>query len=403
MNRKKRSQRSRALGALQGKRRVVRKPARSRGDAATLPALPPADSTVINHRYRLLFEHNLVGVYRTTLSGKILDCNESMAVIMGFKSRKEMLAHRSTELYYARADRAAFIRRLRRQGKLVNFELTLRRRDDTPVHILENVILMPDENGDLKIIQGTMVDITDRKRAEDLLRESEQKHKTLAEDLRKLTQRLQSVREEERSRIARELHDELGQTLTALNLDLHWLKGHLVPARPEAQERLVAMCELMKETMHSVRRICADLRPRVLDDLGLLPAVEWLVRDFRKATGIHCRLLAPGCAVHLPPEQATDVFRILQEGLTNAARHARATRITVTLSLRRGSFTLKVADNGIGITRKRISSPQSFGLAGMRERALRWGGKIEIQGRPDEGTIIVAQVPVGGGSAEAHP
>lgn len=379
------------------------RPARGRGDAASLPALPPADSTVINHRYRLLFEHNLVGVYRTTLSGEILDCNESMAVIMGFRSRKEMLAHRSTELYYSRADRAAFIRRLRSQGKLVNFELTLRRRDDTPVHILENVILMPDENGDLKIIQGTMVDITDRKRAEDLLRTSEQKHKTLAADLRKLTQRLQSVREEERSRIARELHDELGQTLTALNLDLHWLKNHLVPAPPAAQTRLVAMCELMKETMQSVRRICADLRPRVLDDLGLLPAVEWLVRDFRKATGIHCRLLAPGRAVHLPPEQATDVFRILQEGLTNAARHARATRITVTLSLRHGSFTLKVADNGIGIARKRICSSQSFGLAGMRERALRWGGNIEIRGRPNKGTTIVAQVPVGGGSAEAHP
>ena len=170
MNRKTRRPGSR--GAPRTRQNAVGKPARRRGEAALTAALPLSDSKTIDHRYRLLFEHNLVGVYRTTLSGRMLDCNESMAAIMGFNSRKEMLAHRSTELYYRRTDRAAFIRRLRRQRKLINFELTLRRRDNKPVHILENVLLLPDENGELNIIQGTMVDITDRKRAEDLLRAS---------------------------------------------------------------------------------------------------------------------------------------------------------------------------------------------------------------------------------------
>jgi len=356
-----------------------------------------------NHRYRLLFEHNLVGVYRTTLAGKILDCNESMAAIMGFRSRKEMLAHRSTELYYSRLDRAAFIRRLRRHGRLVNFELTLRRRDNKAVHILENVILLPDENGKLSIIQGTMVDITDRKRAEDALRASEQKHKALASDLRELTQRLQCIREEERARIARELHDELGQTLTALNLDLHWLKNHLVHAPWPIHTRLGAMCGLMGETMRSVRRICADLRPRLLDDLGLLPALDWLVRDFRKTTGMSCRLLAPKHTPELSAEQTTDVFRIAQEALTNAAQHARASRVTMTLGVRRGDLLIRVTDDGVGITAKAADSPRSFGLVGMRERALRWGGAVQLSGQPGRGTTVMARIPIGGRPSESQP
>lgn len=356
-----------------------------------------------DERYRQLFEHNLVGVYRTTLAGQILDCNASMAAIMGFKSRREMLAHRSRELYYSPSDRAAFIRRLRKERTLINFELTLRRRDDRPVHILENVTLLPDEDGKLNIIQGTMVDITARKLAENALRASELKHKALASDLRELTQRLQSVREEERARIARELHDELGQTLTALNLDLHWLKNQLDPASSAAKTRLGAMCDLMHETMRSVRRICADLRPRVLDDFGLLPAIDWLIRDFRKTTGLRCHLSAPKRPPDLPAEQTTDVFRITQEALTNAAQHAQARRITVTLEARQDALVIKVTDDGKGISAEEADSPRSFGLVGMRERALRWGGNVAIRGRADKGTTIVARLPIVARTTESRP
>jgi signal transduction histidine kinase len=154
------------------------------------------------------------------------------------------------------------------------------------------------------------------------------------------------------------------------------------------------MSDVMKKTLQSIRRICADLRPKVLDDLGLFAAIDWLVGDFGKTTGLPCRLSTQGSTARLLPEQATDVFRILQEGLTNAARHARASRITVTISARRNVLLAKVVDDGIGISPKVVASPQSFGLAGMRERTFRWNGTIDIQGRPGKGTAIFVRIPV---------
>ncbi len=166
----------------------------------------PGTPDALEQRYRVLFEHNLAGVYRTTLDGRILDCNESLVSMLGYGSREELLSCRALDLYLAPADREAFLARLRKTGVLTNSELRLRRKDGTPIHILENVLLVSDEAGAATIIQGTMVDITERKRTEEALRESEQRYRVLAGDLRRLMQRLHTVREEERARIARELH-----------------------------------------------------------------------------------------------------------------------------------------------------------------------------------------------------
>ncbi|MHC4065733.1 MAG: PAS domain-containing sensor histidine kinase [Planctomycetota bacterium] len=354
-------------------------------------------------RYRLLFDDNLAGVYRTTLAGVILDCNESMAAMLGYGSREELMSHRAWELYFEPGDREGFLGRLEDGGALTNAELCLRRKDGTPIHILENVSLVPDEEGALTIIQGTMVDITERKRAEEGLRASEQRHRDLTEELRLLMQRLQAVREEEGARIARELHDELGQALTALNMDLHWLRGRSWHQSQGTLARISSMCELLGTTIHSVRRICADLRPTVLEDFGLSGAVEWQAREFQSRTGIRCDVSLPEERLSVPREQAIAVFRIFQESLTNIARHARATLAEVSLQVNSQTLVLTVCDDGVGIAEEELSSSGSLGLVGMRERALGWGGELEISGSPAKGTTVILRMPAQQRGAEHEP
>ncbi|MBU0637295.1 MAG: PAS domain S-box protein [Planctomycetes bacterium] len=367
---------------------------------------PDADSTAgsdqpsaevagtLAQRYRLLFEHSLAGVYCTTLTGEIVDCNESLATMLGYDSRADLLSHRATELYFGTADRQAFLTRLHRTGVLTNSELRLRRKDGTPIDILENVVLLSDEEGRPRIIQGTMVDISERKRAEQALRTSEQRYRELTGDLRRVMQRLQSVREEEQARIARELHDELGQGLTALNMDVHWLRARVAPDSEEKRTRLESMAQLLKTTMQAVRRICSNLRPVVLDDFGLLAAIEWQASEIQTRTGIQVALTLPSEVPVIPSDQATAVFRILQEALTNVARHARATTAALHVTVQGDTLRLVLTDNGVGIADAQLHGKNSIGLFGMRERALRWGGNVEIERDGGGGTRVTLTMPV---------
>jgi PAS domain S-box-containing protein len=372
---------------------LPRRTKRSQRVVKQAPALPD----------RASFEHNLIGMYRTSWDGRIIDCNESMARMLGFRSRNELLRHRAVELYHSPADREEFLNRLRAAGSLKNSELCLRHKDGAPIYILENVSLLPDEHGGPATIQGTMVDITDRKLAERALRESESRHRALADELRRLTRYVQDVREQERTRIARELHDELGQTLTVLNMDLHWLREHPRLEFDIAQARLGSMCKLLDTAIRAVRRICTELRPSVLDDLGLVAAIEWQTREFQARTGIRCVTSLPGAALDLPKGLATAVFRILQESLTNIVRHARATQAKVSLAARSKTLLLKVSDNGLGITRQQASGRRSLGLLGMRERAIQWQGQVDVSGVPRRGTTVVLRMPLEQDDLEAIP
>jgi signal transduction histidine kinase len=211
--------------------------------------------------------------------------------------------------------------------------------------------------------------------------------------LRALAARLQTAREEERTRVAREIHDELGQALTAIKIDLTALLPSVLPDPGSNLQRQQTVFRLLDDAIHSVRRIATDLRPGVLDDLGLVAAIEWAVEEFQARTGIESCVSLPDGDMALDPEPATALFRILQEALTNVARHARATRVTVQLAQQNGDLSLEVRDNGRGVQQEQLVDGRSLGILGMRERALLLAGEFSIHGTPDEGTTVKVRIP----------
>jgi signal transduction histidine kinase len=213
------------------------------------------------------------------------------------------------------------------------------------------------------------------------------------EQLQRLTAGLMLAREEERTTIAREIHDTLGQTLTALKMDVAWIGRRLPDDAPATVAKLAAMVTLIDETIMTVRRIATELRPGVLDDLGLAAAVEWQAQEFEHRTGIHCELDGAVGDGALDPLMSTAVFRIFQESLTNVARHSRASHVAVTLERLDADLVLEVRDDGIGIAAADASNVRSIGLAGMRERAQLVGGAFSISGAAGAGTTIRVRIP----------
>ncbi len=208
-----------------------------------------------------------------------------------------------------------------------------------------------------------------------------------------LAQHEQTRREEDRARMAREIHDELGQALTGLKMDLAWLQKHTRPKQKDLLQKLRDMSDLVDTTIQDVRRIATELRPSMLDDLGLVPAMEWQLQEFQKRSGIRCRFTSDLEEVTLDAEETTVLFRILQETLTNVARHAAATRVEVSLHEEQAYVRLQVRDNGRGITAGEVEGSRSFGLLGMRERVLLRSGDFSIQGTPGQGTTVVIKLP----------
>jgi signal transduction histidine kinase len=214
--------------------------------------------------------------------------------------------------------------------------------------------------------------------------------------LRQLAARVEAAREDERAALARELHDELGQTLTAVKLELgrttRSLRNDCVS--PETVDRLQSLVGLVEIGLQTVKRIATELRPPALDHLGLPDAIQWEAMAFRARTGLRCHVRATPDGAGLSKEQQIVVFRIFQEALTNVVRHARASAVHITLAERPRSFALRIRDNGGGISAERVRDPQSIGLRGMRERAALIGGSFEIKGHRGKGTTIDVRVPI---------
>ncbi|MCK8603650.1 PAS domain-containing protein [Desulfoferrobacter suflitae] len=267
-------------------------------------------------------------------------------------------------------------------------------KDNRTVWLHDEAVLMKTEQENRQFLQGILIDISDQKRVEQQLKIS-------SEQMRELAAHIEAIREEERTRIAREIHDELGQALTGLKMDLSWLDkkiadgGGGIPFE-RLLDKTAAMKKLIDETIQAVRKISTELRPGILDDLGLIAAIEWQASDFQARTGIPCVVLTQ-VNEDLPVDEknSSAVFRIFQEILTNVARHANASRIDISLKEEAQQLVLKVQDNGRGVTEKESCSVKSLGILGMRERTLLLGGEFSIVGIPSRGTTVTVRIPLG--------
>jgi PAS domain S-box-containing protein len=264
-------------------------------------------------------------------------------------------------------------------------EYRFRRADGSYANLLDRGYVVRDAEGKPVRMIGAMMDITDRKLTEQRLRDSR-------EQLRALTGHLEQVREEERTRIAREIHDELGQALTGLKMDLSWFAARL-PNNPAFQDKSAVMLKLIDSTVHAVRRLSTELRPAILDNLGLIPAIEWLAQEFQKRTGITCEFVTADDDLALDEDRMTALFRICQEALTNVTRYAQATSVHIILETDGKEILLRISDNGRGITDAEAKGIKSFGLLGMRERARLLGGTFDIGSETGGGTALTVRIP----------
>ncbi len=333
-------------------------------------------------RFRSLSNASLEGImiYK---QGLILDANLVFARLFGYEQPEELIGKKGLEGLLTPESLASIRDGIQRQ-ETQPFEVTGIRKDGTTFSGEIDSRFVRYLGHEALIISCR--DITERKLAQE-----ERQHSV--EQLRALAARLQSVREEERKRVAREIHDQLGQALTAIKIDLTALIRELPADLKYQSRRTSSVLKLMDETIQSVRRISTELRPGILDDLGLVAAVEWAGEEFEARTGTKCRLDLPEDSIPIDPERATAVFRIFQETLTNVARHADASEIEVRLAKEDGDLTLEVHDNGRGINEDRLSRGESLGILGMRERALLLGGEFSISGTQGKGTTVRVRMP----------
>ena len=283
------------------------------------------------------------------------------------------------------ADQCAGLQVLQKGTVLSDHEDVFIRKDGTFFPVVYSSSPIASDGGIIGLVV-VFRDMTAQKQAEEALRRSR-------EELRALAARLQAAREEERTQLAREIHDELSGTLTALKMDLSLLPDRAAKDHNLFLEKLGSMSGLIDRTLARVHTIVTELRPVVLDKFGLVAAIEWQTGEFQDRSGIACETHLPTEEIPLDPERSTAVFRILQEALTNVARHANATKVVVDLRSEAGILILAVRDNGKGIDEKVIHAPNSIGLIGMRERALSFGGATEITALPGGGTLVSMRIP----------
>jgi PAS domain S-box-containing protein len=273
-------------------------------------------------------------------------------------------------------------------------EYRVMRKDGTVSYISARGKLISGPDGKAKEILGIVWDSTERKLFEEKLRKSEAELRKTTKELRALSKHLEEEIEKEKTQIARDLHDDLGQKLTALNLNISWIKSRMGVQSRSVVNKLDSMINLLDETVKSVHEISYKLRPSIPDDLELQAALEWQLSDFSKSTGISYTLsFSPAKSVE-NREISLTIFRIIQESLTNVVRHSNATKVTIDVYVDESELKLVIKDNGIGIGKNKIASYKSFGLIGMRERAKAYDGEFQIKGKKGEGTVIIVKIPL---------
>ncbi|PRX28175.1 PAS domain S-box-containing protein [Paraburkholderia sp. BL18I3N2] len=338
-------------------------------------------------RFRTIVETSPIPLCITSMpEGVILYVNEPLRELFGLDTGMRTLTN-IVDFYIDPADRDRLVSHLRTEGSFNNSEVHMRRVDGSPFWAMATARVAT--FGDAPAIYVGLSDITSRKRMEQELFESRNQ-------LRELSAYMEAIREEERKRIAMEIHDELGQLLTALKMDVSLLKMRL-GKDPDAMRKADDMRELVEKTIWMVRNVANHLRPVALN-FGVVSALEWLVEDFIRRHGIPCQLHINGGEPVLPEACATAVFRIVQASLTNVGRHAHATRADVTLTSTAAALELHVSDDGCGFDLGMARTGYSYGLLGMQERARLIGGAMTIDSAQSMGTAISIHIPLTGGA-----
>ena len=339
---------------------------------------------------RSFFENAVEGIFQTTPEGRVLSVNPALARMLGYDSPEAFIVEITDiaqQVYASPKRRADFSRQLAERGVVQGFEVQLNRRDGSMIWATVSARAVRDERGTLLCYEGTTSDITVRIRAEEKLHISQQR-------LRALAARLESVREEERSSIVRAISQDLMPWLTGLASDLAWTTTRLPGDQPVLQEKVDGMIARADAAIDALRKISTELRPSILEDLGLVAAIEWQAHEFQIRTGITCELVSSSKDLLLDLDPSRTLFRLCQESLSNVERHARATHVTIRLIADADHLTLTVEDDGRGITAQERADRGSLGLLRMHERALLLGGELTIVGRAGAGTAVTVKMPL---------
>jgi PAS domain S-box-containing protein len=335
-------------------------------------------------RNQVTINSMLDGYILSDLNGKIIDTNPAYCKMSGY-SKEELLQKYAYHLD-ANITEAEIQNLIAEVIKKKSIQLESRhwRKDKSIIDVEVSVSTVHFE--EQIFIAAFLRDITDRKK-------SEEQAKLTNEHLRQLTGHLQTIREEERSRIGQEIHDQLGQHLTVLKMDVSRLKKN-IPINKNKEEDLVEIISELDNCLQMVRKISADLRPSIIDDLGIIAAMEWLAEDFERRTEITTKFFTNAIELKLPQTHSIGLFRIFQESLTNVVRHAEAKEVVAELNKENGFVMLTIADNGKGFDENSVGGKRSLGLLGMRERTLLMNGDYKITSVPGKGTEVKVTVPL---------
>ncbi len=340
--------------------------------------------------YPLIVENINEGIVMHNREGKITFANRKYLEMIGF-SESEVLNHSIYDLLAG-----DFLQKKNIKSsdlfaqKSRSLEVAWKTKDGGTAFTILSARPVIDKAGQEAGVVSVLTDITEHRHLELEVKRSR-------EELRNLSLHLQSVREKESKRIAREIHDVLGQHLTALKMDLSWISKRLLAKDPDQErilEKVGSMSGLIDSTIQTVQKISAELRPGLLDDLGLIPALEWLVQDFQNRTNIKCQAFLNCEGIDFSPDISTALFRIAQEALTNVTRHAQADEVEISFrELGDDKLELEIRDNGKGIREDDVFAPTSLGLMGMRERLHPFNGVVSLAGLPDQGTTLLVTFP----------
>jgi len=340
-------------------------------------------------RYHQLIKNINESIILLDEKGIISFVNDNFLKMNGY-SQAEIIGH-SIEEFLERKSLEEYRKQesCKKNENHYEFELVWEKKNGQNVITKASLELIYDDKADFKGSLMVLTDITKRRQVEKELVRSQW-------ELRRLSQHLQNIREKEGKRIAREIHDELGQALTALKMDVFYLSKKFLNNHKNKElfmEKTKSMLELIDETICTVQKISAELRPRLLDDLGLVPAIEWYIKDFKERTKIECKSDLDFNGIKLDPDCSTAIFRIFQEALTNIARHAEATKVNISLKRINSQLQIQISDNGKGIKEDDIYSPNSLGLIGIRERIRPFNGELKLYTSENGGTTLSVSLP----------